>query len=99
MTKPDSSSVDEKLAALSRGIFINRCLLIFTSVCTGIFLFAPRVAAGIAARCESLWQACSSVSEGVIGIIVSLIALFVCAGYIVSKMAPASPPQSGGEPY
>jgi uncharacterized membrane protein len=96
--KPDSSSVDQQLAAISRGIFINRCLLIFIAICAGIPLFAPKLAARIAELSDGFWAACAPYASGVLGILLALVAVIVCAAYVVSKVAPAAPVKSERRP-
>ena len=97
--KHESYSVDQQLAAISRGIFINRCLLIFIAVCAGILLFVPRLAAAIARASDSLLETCAPYVNGALGILVSLLAVILCAAYVVSKLAPPAPPASDREPY
>lgn len=97
--KAEPSSVDEKLTAISRGLFINRCLLIFLATGVGILLFAPSLAADLAAACESTGKAVFSASNGLVGIGIALVAVVFCAAYIVSKIAPSAPAPADREKY
>jgi hypothetical protein len=96
--KPDPSSVDAKLAAISRGILINRCLLIFAAVCAGLPLFAPRLAVRIAEVSERIWTVCAPHGEEGLGILASLLVLFFCAAYVVSRIKSPPPPNPSQKP-
>ena len=97
--KPDVSNVDEKLVAISRGLWINRCLLIFVAICVGMPLFAPGLAVWIAERSDRVWAALSPLAGGAAGILASLLVVFYCAAYVVSKISPPAPAPSDKAPY
>ena len=96
--KHETYSVDQQLAAISRGIFINRSLLIFIAVCAGIHLFVPRLASAIGNVGDRLVASIAPHVDGALGILVSLLAVILCAAYVVSKLTPPAPPASGREP-
>jgi Ca2+/Na+ antiporter len=88
--KPDPSPVEDQLAAIARELRVTRCLLIFVALCAGLPLFAPRLAAWIAAQCDMVWTRLSPHIVPAAGVVVSLLAVFFCAAYVVGRIKSPS---------
>lgn len=83
--------LDQRLAKISRDIFINRCLLIFIAVCVGIILFLPSLATSIAETSARLLPTSSSYFIPVVGVLLGIGAVVGVVAFIAYQLPPAPP--------
>lgn len=87
----EDDDVNRKLDEISRGLRINRYLLVFTAVCTGIILFLPRFAVWIAETTDAIIQRISTWGSLFLPVIIGLGTVIAVAAYIVARIAPPAP--------
>lgn len=83
--------LDQHLAKISRGLFINRCILIFIAMCVGIILFLPSLAASIAEISNRLVEMGGPHLTSVLGAILGISAVIGVAAFVVSQVYPSAP--------
>jgi len=83
--------LDQRLAKISRDLFINRCLLIFVAVCMGIILFLPSLATSIAETSNRLVQMGGPHLPSVLGAILGIGAVIGVTAFVVSQVYPSAP--------
>lgn len=87
----NDDDLDRKLAEISRSLFINRCLLVFIAVSTGIILFLPRFAVWIAETTDAIIQRISTWVSPFLPVIIGLGVVFAVGAYVVARIAPKAP--------
>jgi len=87
----NDDDLNRKLAEISRGLFINRCLLVFIAVCAGVMLFLPRLALAIAEMVDAMTQSVSPWVTPILPIVIGLGTVFAVGAYIVARIAPKAP--------
>jgi len=95
----DLPSIEKQIAVLSRGIFINRCLLVFIAVCVAILLFLPRLARGITDYSNHLLDRLIPYLADVLGAMIAIVAVALVAAYIVARRSPESPKSRESSKY